>query len=762
MKADLWAYKKAISHYKSILSSAPNSWIAWNKNGHMIGVSNQFRTQFELEDKSIITVEDVINQLPINEGKVVANNLEILKTKGIGFSININLANRLSKFELTFSKLTNKNTETISVWCKNITAMSSTFDKMQKCIDFLTKKKDILERILDNLPVPVWYRDQDLKIVYCNNTYTSMLDLSKETILQKNIPLVSGNILGQGHSLAENVKKTGKKQSITQSVVFRGMRKKMSVCECPFAADIIGYALDNTALEDAIGNLDKVIATQGEVLESLPTAIAIFGQNMRLSYFNSAYKKLTNFDELWLSANPLYGEVLDRQRICRQLPEYADFSAYKHDQIQMFTSLLEQKQDLIHLPNGKVLRRCVAPYPLGGLIFLYDDVSDSMALKRENNTILAVQKETINNLIEGVSVFGSDNRLRFINPNMLKLLDITDEVKEGSHISEFIEHIRRQIDYIGDWEVYKGNVISNLTDRIMKTGRLLKKNGGVIFFSYTPLPDGSHLHSYMDVTDTCKVELALYEKDQAISISNNLKHEFISSISSEIRNPINIIVGYAELLGKQYFGQLNEKQTQYCSGILEASNKLTTLVDNIKAMNDVSLDNIVISKELFNLKELILEVINSIKSRSENSEVEISFLSKESEFYEIYADKKIIRQIQSDMLMNLIKLLSKGSSITVSLDEDGNNFKIITVANDSIIKHKSKLKVFQRMTLKHVARITVSEQINIGILTVKSLLKKHGGDIDVVRNGADTTIICTLPKTEDDSDDGDIVTEKVA
>lgn len=762
MKADLWAYKKAISHYKAILSSSPDSWIAWNKNGHMIGASNQFRSQFDLEDKSVITVDDVINKLPINEGKTVANNLELLKSKGSGFSVNVNVANRLSKFELTFSKLTNKRTETISVWCKNITAMSSTFDKMQKRIDSLAKQNDILERVTDNLPIPVWYRGQDLRIVYCNNTYASMLDLSKETVLQKNIPLVLGNIFGQGHSLAENVKKTGKKQSITQSAVFRGMRKKVNICETPFASDIVGYAIDNTALEDAIGSLDKVIATQGEVLESLPTAIAIFGQNMRLSYFNSAYKKLTNFDEIWLSANPLYGEVLDRQRICRQLPEYADFSAYKHDQIQMFTSLLEQKQDLIHLPNGKVLRRCVAPYPLGGLIFLYDDVSDSMALKRENNTILAVQKETINNLIEGIIVFGSDNRLRFINPNMLKLLDITDEVREGTHISEFIEYIRRQIDYVGDWEVYKGNVISNLTDRIMKTGRLLKKNGGVIFFSYTPLPDGSHLHSYMDVTDTCKVELALYEKDQAINISNNLKHEFISSISSEIRNPINIIVGYAELLEKQYFGQLNEKQTQYCSGILEASNKLTTLVDNIKAMNDVSLDNIVINKELLNLDELMIEVINSIKSKAESNEIDVSFLYKEDESYEIYADKKIIRQIQSDMLSNLIKLLAKDSTIKVSLNEDENNVRIVTVANDSVIKHKSKLKVFQRMTLKHVARVTVSEQINIGVLTIKSLLKKHGGDIDVVRNGADTTIICTLPKTADDSIDGNTTAEKVA
>ncbi len=751
-KANLIVYKKAINHYRGILSCSTDAWISWNVDGEMIGISKKFRDLFELNDKNEIRLSDILLKLNPDKVDAIKANFDILLASGKSFSITVTPINSTEKLELTFEKISTRNTSTLSIWCKNITSLSSTIDSLQYKNLVLTRKLDIADRILDNIPTPVWYRDQNLKIEYCNNTYASILDTSKDVVIKKNLPLISGALFGQGHSLAESVKKSSKPQTVSQYIVVNGTRKTFSISEIPFASESFGYALDNTNLDEAIKNLDKVIAANGEVLESLPTAIAIFGQNTRLNFYNSAYKKMTGFDEAWLSSAPTYGEILEKKRVYRQLPEHADFQFYKTEQLGLFVSLLEQKQDMLYLPNGNVIRRCVTPHPIGGLIFMYDDISESISLQRENSTVLSVQKETINNLIEGVSVFGSDNRLKFINANMFKLWNINENIPKGTHISEFVEYIRREIEYVGTWEEYSSNVISNLTDRMTKTGRILKKDNSVIFFAYSPLPDGSHLHSYIDVTDSCKLELATYEKDQALNIANNLKYEFISSISAEIRNPVNLIIGYTELLEKQYFGTLNEKQITYCTEILNATQRLISLINNVRSMDAINIEDIIVTKKIFDINQVLETVVSAIIDRANKKGITIQLPDDKSPI-EVCADKKIIKQIQYHILLNLVSFMSKKTNIKILLDVNDTNIKVITIANDPTIKHQSKLRAFQRMGFKHVSRVTISEQINLGIPVITPLIQKHGGTIDVQRNGGNITVIYSINTIESSSND---------
>jgi len=70
-------------------------------------------------------------------------------------------------------------------------------------------------------------------------------------------------------------------------------------------------------------------------------------------------------------------------------------------------SLIEPESELLHLPDGRTLSMSVSPHPLGGLIFVYEDVTDRLALERSYNTLIEVQRETLDNLFEAIAVFGS-------------------------------------------------------------------------------------------------------------------------------------------------------------------------------------------------------------------------------------------------------------------------------------------------------------------------------------------------------------------
>jgi len=62
------------------------------------------------------------------------------------------------------------------------------------------------------------------------------------------------------------------------------------------------------------------------------------------------------------------------------------------------------------------------------------------------------------------------------------------------------------------------------------------------------------------VTDTAKYERVLRERNDALETAGRLKSEFITNVSHELRTPLNAVIGFADILTHQYFGNLNPRQ----------------------------------------------------------------------------------------------------------------------------------------------------------------------------------------------------------
>ena len=87
------------------------------------------------------------------------------------------------------------------------------------------------------------------------------------------------------------------------------------------------------------------------MLNRVTAAIAIYGADRRLNFFNSAFAQLWRLEEDWLSKQPLIEEVMDRLRERRRLPEVADFRAFRRNLVARFTSLIAPQEELLHLPD---------------------------------------------------------------------------------------------------------------------------------------------------------------------------------------------------------------------------------------------------------------------------------------------------------------------------------------------------------------------------------------------------------------------------
>ena len=147
-----------------------------------------------------------------------------------------------------------------------------------------------------------------------------------------------------------------------------------------------------------------------------------------MTFYNEAYARLWKFDEAWLAMSPSHSEVLDAVRDNRLLPEEADYPAFKEQIMALYSDLLETIEEYRFLPDGRVLRRLTSPHPLGGLLLVYEDVTDRMLLQRSFNTLNAVQRETLANLHEAIAVFGSDGRLKLYNPGLIDFWGLDEEL----------------------------------------------------------------------------------------------------------------------------------------------------------------------------------------------------------------------------------------------------------------------------------------------------------------------------------------------
>ena len=614
----------------------------------------------------------------------------------------------------------------------------------------LIAARDRLGQALDRLPIPVWRRSDDLEIIDCNAAYAQAVEADRERVRREGLILGGQAMATRARALAELARAAQTPQSEEGHAVIAGSRRLLEFVETPLpGGGTVGIALDVTEREQIQREFSRHIAAHGEVLENLATAIAIYGPDQRLKFFNTAFAQLWKLDENWLRNEPGYGEVLEMLREKRRLPEYADFPAFKRQRLKLFTSLLDPLEELIYIPDGTTLHSRVAPHPMGGLLFTFDDVTDRLSLERSYNTLIAVQRETLDHLYEGVAVIGSDGRLKLTNPAYARMWQLApEELVDEPHLAHIIERGKGFFDHQGDWAGYKDRIITRITAREPRAGRLERTDGSVLDYATVPLPDGAVLLSYLDVTDTARVEIALRERAEALEAADRLKSEFISSVSYELRTPLNTIIGFAEILANLYFGALNPRQLEYCRGILVSSERLLSIIDDM--LDLASLEAGKMSLDIGNVdpRSLVDEVAAVMQDMARSQDLRLS-AEYPIEMPIIEGDERRLKQALCNLVSNAIKFTPAGGSIKVTAAVDGELTRLSVSDTGVGIPPEEQARVFEAFTRVRAYTGTGRSRQSgpgLGLSLVKHIFELHGGRVWIESApGRGTTVICTVP-----------------
>jgi signal transduction histidine kinase len=620
--------------------------------------------------------------------------------------------------------------------------------RLQKLNYALQNELITFASLLDEITFPIWQRDKDLKIRYCNTRFCEIIGNTRDNILTSNeLELFKDAKLIAYDALGQN-----KPQFIEQSIVINGEKTLNQIVEIPvnnlkirgtIKAGTIGFALNFSELQNTREKLKHYLDSQNKLLESSGNAIAIYGTNERLEYFNNAFVNLWKLDQRWLDTSPTYGEVLETLREKRKLPEQADFVAFKKENVQMFKNLIEKKEVFYYQTDGTVIKAIIIPQDGGGLLFYYEDLTNEISLERSYNTLLSVQRSTLDNLNEAVAVFGEDGRLKLYNPTYEALWMLDESVlKSEPHVNDIIEEERGLHSY-NDWEEYKTNFLTNLYSRKFIERKVYRTDNVILLQRFNPLPDGGTLLTYFDISDKENVEKSLRSEKMALEEAERIKTNFLSNVSYELRSPLMSVMGFAEILSMEYFSTLDAKSKDYLKAIIDSSMKLKYLIDNIIDVSSIDAGYVKLNATNIYVPEMMNEISTDVEKEAIKKDINISY-ALDIEVRDVIADKDRIKQVIKTIITNSIAMTNPNGKIEVKVSINRNNVKF-EISDEGIGIGEDDMKNIFDQFFK--IQSDSFHGTGLGLYLAKKIIEMHGGYIvaeSVVNKGS--KFIFEIPK----------------
>jgi signal transduction histidine kinase/PAS domain-containing protein len=611
----------------------------------------------------------------------------------------------------------------------------------------LARQVERLSAILDAAPIPIWLRDGEGKLVWVNQSYLKAMDAENSaSVVDSGLELFDENKVT--FAPTDSNEETGRRRGQTHAVI-HGSKRALEVHDVKLGEGRAGFSIDRTDLEETEKELKRHIRAHTNTLDKLTAAIAIFGPDKRLKFYNTAYSSLWNLEPEWLDTHPQDGEILDRLRSERKLPEQANFRDWKDKQLAAYTTL-DTLDSWWHLPDGQSLRVVAEQHPFGGVTYLYENVTETIALRSRYNELINVQRETLDNLHEGVALFGTDGCLKLYNPSYMRFWQLDENLlKSNPHVGQIIETCQMLHNDDAMWDELKYCVTELSDSRKPLQGRISRTDGMVFEFAGVPLPDGNTLLTYVDLTDSAGIEKALRERNEALEAADRLKTDFLSNVSYELRTPLTNIIGFAEGLSIGMAGDLQPKQREYLNHIESSSADLLAIIDAILDLTTIDAGAMELNICEIDIAELMQEIAQTARQRIDQRDLTLN-IELAADATTLKGDRKRIGQVLSHLLSNAIGFSSKGATVRMGARRDNGDMLLWVADTGKGIDEEFQREVFERFQSRPVAG--GHRGPGLGLALVKAFVELHGGRVSLLSKiDRGTTVICRFPMQQDET-----------
>ncbi len=222
-----------------------------------------------------------------------------------------------------------------------------------------------------------------------------------------------------------------------------------------------------------------------------------------------------------------------------------------------------------------------------------------------------------------------------------------------------------------------------------------------------------------------------------------MKNNFTQSVSHELRSPLGIIYGHAELLASQSLGPLNDEQRQSSEIIMRRVLMLTNLVDDLTAL--LAAETQELRREEIDTILLVYSLLADYRMRADDSGIRLEAEIEEPMPW-ILGDSTHLRRVFDNLVSNAFKFTPAGGRIILRLKADGENVIIEVADSGEGISEEYLGRIFERFYQVEGGSKRRHKGTGLGLALVKEIVEAHRGTVAVTSQvGQGTTFTITIP-----------------
>jgi PAS domain-containing protein len=256
--------------------------------------------------------------------------------------------------------------------------------------------------------------------------------------------------------------------------------------------DLFHYVTDITQVIQAETVRREFVQTLTKTFANLTTGLAVFNRQQRLALFNPAFVDLTGLSAEFLSARPDLIGVFDNLRDRQIMPEPKNYANWRNRIGEIVATASDGLyQDTWSLPSGLTYRVTGRPHPDGAVAFLFEDISDEIALTRRFRTQLNLRQAVLDQLPDAIAVISPNKLLLLCNKRCSDLLGIDpDSSLAELSVADLIAICREHIPDDTFWALAESRLSTHSLTEPMDTV-LFSRTGQPMRCRVSPLTGGS-------------------------------------------------------------------------------------------------------------------------------------------------------------------------------------------------------------------------------------------------------------------------------
>ncbi|MEK7521091.1 MAG: ATP-binding protein [Patescibacteria group bacterium] len=371
------------------------------------------------------------------------------------------------------------------------------------------------------------------------------------------------------------------------------------------------------------------------------------------------------------------------------------------------------------------------------LLNVVDDIKAREAqLEREREKL----RITLASIGDGAFVVDAAGLITFFNPMAEKLSRVSAAEAVGRHFKEALKFVREK-DLTEDYGFINDVLVSGKPGKMKGNMVLLAKDGAKIAVADSSSP----IFDQTGGVSGCIVVFRDVGKEREM---DRIKSEFISIASHQLRTPLTSIRWYSEVLMEEGVGKLAPEQKDLLKSSYEATLQMSDLINALLNLSRIESERLSIKPEPLDIAEFIAVTIKELEPLNLKFQKghEIVFNKPAAELPLLNVDRKMLREILSNLISNSIKYTPPKGKITVDASVRGENVVFSVQDNGLGIPVRQQSRIFDKFFRADNITVLEFSGTGLGLYIVKKLIETMRGEIWFASvEGQGTTFYFSLP-----------------